>query len=953
MPLILTQKRSAGIPVTGKVHRLIREGDSARDRQDWASAAAAYAAALAANPALGHIWVQYGHVLKEDGKPDAAAAAYDRAFVLRPDDSEPLIHVAYMRKAQGDVRAAAEYFLRAIQVGDGAPESLQDMWIQYGHMLKEDGKTDAAAAAYDEAFGLRPDDPEPLIHAAHMRKAEGNGLAAAEYFLRAIRAGDGDPESLQDMWIQYGHMLKEEGKTDAAAAAYDEAFALQPDDPEPLIQAAHMRKAEGDARAAAKYFVRAIQVGDGDTESLQELSFLIRRITPIDNATLYRAARHVQDVKADPCQTDAIAARAAIDQILAMSEDIAASDKASLRSARILLEHIGLEGAPSQEGGRGMVFDLTDLMGHFRYSRLPTGIQRVQIEVVTRALRDPDLDVRLCCFVNARDALIDIPGTLFLELAAMSTAASSSGTADWRVLQARAIIHQFLADAFVFQRDDTLVNLGTSWWIYNYFLIVRNAKRNLGVRYVPFVHDLIPIMATNHCVTGVVEDYVHWLVGAFDHADFFLVNSESTRRDLICAAERLGHHIDNSMIEVVTLDADFRRPLRHDLPPKSLSRWSLVGKDYCLFVSTIESRKNHILALDAWARLIETHGADAVPMLVCVGRMGWLNAGFHERLARNSHLRSRVLVIEQVSDEELALLYSSCSFTLYPSHYEGWGLPVTESLCYGRVAVVADNSSLPEAGGKFVVFFESNFLDGLVAALERVLFEVGYRARLEQDIAAGFRPRSWSAIARQITDAVARVKRTEASENVPIVVPGRYYPVSLYKGTRLWRGLGSGEMFRAGTGWVWPETFGSRTTAGGGELLLRVTDIREPLRLYLRLRGLDTEETSFLVSAGTQMIVSGNLNGGEERWVVGDITTIGDDGIVSIHVRGGSIETIEMNTGGACQQVSASISVVGFALHKRTDEMGRLAFIENAALGSLSKISAYAEPIHGGASMAA
>lgn len=798
----LRQRRSAGVPVTAAVHRLIGLGNAARDRRDWASAADAYGAALAANPALHHIWVQYGHMLKESGRPDAAAEAYDQAFTLLPHD------------------------------------------------------------------------PEPLNHAAHMRKAQ------------------------------------------------------------------------GDTRAAAKYFLRALRAGDGNAETLQGLRELILPIARVDAAALYRAAHHAQDTTAGGWQAAAAAVVGAIDRILGMSVDIATSEGAALRSARELLDRISAEQVlSSPEGRRGVVFDLSDLISHFRHSRLPTGIQRVQLEVVARAMWDPRLDVRLCCFVDSRDALIDIPPILFAELAAMSTAGSDHQAADWQLLVARLFIHLLLAEPFEFRPNETLVNMGTSWWIYNYFLLIRNAKRDFDITYIPFVHDLIPIMASDHCVTGLVEDYVHWLVGAFDHADFFLVNSQSTGNDLVRAAERLGHHIDPGVIEVVTLDADFRRPAPR-LAPDALSRWHLAGKDYCLFVSTIESRKNHVLALDAWARLIEAHGADSVPTLVCVGRMGWLNDGFHERLARNPILRRLVLVIPRASDEELALLYRSCSFTLYPSHYEGWGLPITESLCYGRVPVVADNSSLPEAGGKFAVYFQSNSASDLVAALERVIFEPGYREQMEQGIAAGFRPRSWAEIANQITDAVVRAELSTKSDKVPCIVPGQYYPVSLHKGTRIWRGLGSGEMFRAGRGWLWPEVFGCRTAPEGGELLFRVMNTRGAMRLYLRLRGLDGVGTAFLISTAGHRIASGNLECGEERWVVGDIPMIGDDGLVSIHVRGGSAETIELATGGSRRQAPVSVSVIGFAVQERADEIGRLVFVEKTALGELNSINPYAEPTY-------
>jgi len=793
----------------------------------------------------------------------------------------------------------------------------------------------------------------PVTNAVHGLIRQGNAArdrkdwaAAADAYRAAV---EGDP-ALWHIWIQLGHMQKEANRPDEAANAYEQALALRSDNPEPLMHIAHLHKTHGQRRVAAASFARAIHVGGKDDEALKELAELLWPTWRAEPASLRRAILH--NTPPVSSQPDPIAAAAAIDRLLASPDAMAPEDGETLRSARALLDHIVADQRDESREKPGIVFDVTDLIAHFRYHRLPTGIQRVQIEVVTRALPDVALDARVCCFVDGRDYLIDIPAPLFMEMAALSTAGKDSHDPEWSDILHRLFLHIYLADEFIFRRNDILVNMGTSWWIYNYFLLVRNAKRDFGIRYIPMVHDLIPIMASDHCVTGVIEDYVSWLVGVFEHADGFLANSESTRNDLVRAAERLNQSLDPACVEVVPLNADFRQPADRALPASELGRWSLTDKPYCLFVSTIESRKNHILALDAWAQLIERHGAEKVPMLVCVGRNGWLNATFYERLDRDPQLRARVTLIERASDDELALLYRQCRFTLYPSHYEGWGLPVTESLCYGRVPVVADNSSLREAGGEFGVYFESNSVPALVAALERCLFEQGFIEALEHKIVARYQPRSWASIAAQVVRTAVRDQGSELSVT-PGALPGRYYPVTLYKGTRIWRGLGSGEMFRAGAGWLWPEPEGCRTAPEGGELRIRPAGAQGPLRLYLRLRGLDSEGSAFLVSSGGHVIASGSLDASEERWVLGDIPATGENGIVSIHVRGGSSERVEMSTGGTMKQLRGSIRVMGFALLERNDEAGRMAFTEKVALGILHEASAYAEWRHGAEEKAA
>jgi glycosyltransferase involved in cell wall biosynthesis len=116
---------------------------------------------------------------------------------------------------------------------------------------------------------------------------------------------------------------------------------------------------------------------------------------------------------------------------------------------------------------------------------------------------------------------------------------------------------------------------------------------------------------------------------------------------------------------------------------------------YALFVSTIEARKNHLLLFRVWRRMLDDMPRDSVPTLVFAGRVGWLVDDLMKQLENTDYLDRKICLIEDVSDAELASLYRGCRFTLFPSLYEGWGLPVTESLAFGKPCLVARNSSLP------------------------------------------------------------------------------------------------------------------------------------------------------------------------------------------------------------------------------------------------------------------
>jgi glycosyltransferase involved in cell wall biosynthesis len=181
-----------------------------------------------------------------------------------------------------------------------------------------------------------------------------------------------------------------------------------------------------------------------------------------------------------------------------------------------------------------------------------------------------------------------------------------------------------------------------------------------------------------------------------------------------------------------------------------------------LFVSTIEIRKNHRLLVKVWKRLIERHGADAVPVLIFVGQIGWLVDDLMAELAATSFLAGKIEHRRGLSDAELYDAYRSCLFTVFPSLCEGWGLPVAESLAQGKLCVASSRTSIPEVGGDLVDYFDPADEDDALAKIERVLFEPGYLAAREARLKAEYRPRSWTACVDALIAALSMIPKKPA-----------------------------------------------------------------------------------------------------------------------------------------------------------------------------------------------
>jgi glycosyltransferase involved in cell wall biosynthesis len=390
--------------------------------------------------------------------------------------------------------------------------------------------------------------------------------------------------------------------------------------------------------------------------------------------------------------------------------------------------------------------DISDVIVYFSYNASISGIQRVQLELIRHLSSRPT-----CAFVVENAGL---EGFVVVDNALLSRFVGfiDGGVPTRRELN--ALLQEIRASKTVAipKADEIFFVPGAFWVSSSTMRCCWNAKAQ-GARIGVLCHDLIPLTRPEFCEESLVDVFTAAVDSIFHVVDFVVAVSDYVRRDV----ERHLRDIRLSVPVTTLLEAHELAAAKGEPKLRPAVR-DVIGKRYVLFVSTIEARKNHAYTLTLWQRLLARLPAGEVPDLVWVGRPGWMVDDLMTRVGRLGYLGGKLHILSQLSDNELRALYQGCWFTIYPSLAEGWGLPVAESLMFGKPCVASNSSSIPEVGGDFVWYVDPlNVTEGvdLVTAL------IAHPERVEaaaQRIRQDFKPRTWAGVAANLLTSLEAAK---------------------------------------------------------------------------------------------------------------------------------------------------------------------------------------------------
>jgi glycosyltransferase involved in cell wall biosynthesis len=292
------------------------------------------------------------------------------------------------------------------------------------------------------------------------------------------------------------------------------------------------------------------------------------------------------------------------------------------------------------------------------------------------------------------------------------------------------------AEPLDFGHIDAYISVGCGWDM-NDFEVIHAEKRKHGFKVVTCVYDLVPIVMPDVMAPRLNDLFLPYICNLLWASDTVACISESTKSDLECFIAESG--APRPHIEVCRLGWD--AVATHGVQPAVAAK--LRGRDFALYVATLEPRKNHAFLYFLWKQLVRRGNVEAIP-LVLAGRNGWRTENLREQMQLDGNIWDKCLFrAEDLTDPEVTWLYRHCRFTVFPALYEGWGLPVSESLAHGKVCIAAKNSSIPEAGQGLAR--EIDLLDGRkwIEEIERCISDDEYLRSCEAAIRRGFRVRPW------------------------------------------------------------------------------------------------------------------------------------------------------------------------------------------------------------------
>jgi glycosyltransferase involved in cell wall biosynthesis len=266
----------------------------------------------------------------------------------------------------------------------------------------------------------------------------------------------------------------------------------------------------------------------------------------------------------------------------------------------------------------------------------------------------------------------------------------------------------------------------------------RTATQNL--HRVLTIYDLLPILTPQNFTKNICSKYKSIINSIDRHQDWITCISENTKQDF---CNYTGMNPERVFVTPLAASENFYPITDSEVISQKLKQYQIPAQPYLLSLCTLEPRKNLNFLLQCFAQLL-AQDPSLETNLVLVGVSGWKNNNIFQTVQNNPLLKSHVIFTGYIPDHDLSAIYSGALAFVYPSLYEGFGLPPLEAMQCGTPVITSNTSSLPEVVGKAGLMINPSSRDDLCQAMLNLINNSKLRNQLSQkgiDRATQF---SWS-----------------------------------------------------------------------------------------------------------------------------------------------------------------------------------------------------------------
>ena len=263
------------------------------------------------------------------------------------------------------------------------------------------------------------------------------------------------------------------------------------------------------------------------------------------------------------------------------------------------------------------------------------------------------------------------------------------------------------------------------------------------------LYDVVPLSCPETVHEETWMACSQGLINASLYADYCIAISEYTKKTFL----QYFPYYPSERIKVVPLAVrDQIHKIESQQTINSVLKKYDIPEKFWFSSGTVEPRKNYGMLIDAYAK-----SNPSFPLIIAGGK-GWKQSSLPEKIKKMG-LQDKIRFLGYVSDEELSALYSSCYAFIYPSIYEGFGLPILEAMYCGAAVICSNSSSMPEVGGDAVLYIDPFSLESLTHTIKKLDGNESLRNTLKSAGLERSKLFSWDRVAAKVMESYEEVSK--------------------------------------------------------------------------------------------------------------------------------------------------------------------------------------------------